>query len=748
MIMNIFRKTIAVFFVSLSLSACDKDTLFEETGRPVEGKRTEMIFGFSAADMASPVVAVPAALAAEQKADAACVVEQTPVAVTRATSEGSADEKALKGLWVLQFDGNQSESKLVFKNYYAADQIQNGKLSVALLEAASTRVYFVGNVDASKFESLALTNTTLSAFEAMTFDIALSSSVPTAGLPMVGVYNGSTSASTATISLQRMCAKITFTCNVALALPSESFTVKKVQLKSYSTKSAYKAPAVPSGTSGLYPDAAVAANFADATAVNVSGTSFTQTWYVAENLRGVVAGLTDKTKGGTNAPSHSTYIEVSGDYTKNGETFEVAYRIYPGANSSTDFNLVRNHIYSISSTIKGASENDLRVVVSKGEDLSVKATANCYMVHTAGTSYKFKATVMGNGATTPASVSPATGTQITPSVLDPASVKVLWETGSAKGGVISSVKLDNGYVHFTTAGTKGNTVSEGNALIGVFNADNTLIWSWHIWATKYDPATAYDTYSTNYKVMQFNLGADANSAVGTVGRFGLLYQWGRKDPFIGAKATNSANNTKDWAVTINESGYSWQENTTETSTIGTAKIALAIKNPTTFYIRCNTSAYDWVATSSGSSGNQLDNLWGNPNTTTSTNTSKGSKSIYDPCPPGWRVPPQNTWTGFTSTGGNTSTSSQFNVSGSFNIGWTFYTGGSKSGSTTFYPAAGYRSYGSGQLGSVGSGGYYWSSSPYSSGSGNAGSLYFSSGNVRPLYGDYRAYGFSVRCVQE
>ena len=726
MIMNIFRKTIAVFFVSLSLSACDKDTLFEETGRPVEGKRTEMIFGFSAADMASPVVAVPAALAAEQKADAACVVEQTPVAVTRATSEGSADEKALMGLWVLQFDGNQPASKLVFKNYYAADQIQNGKLSVALLEAASTRVYFVGNVGVSKFESLALTNTTLSAFEAMTFGIALSSSVPTAGLPMVGVYNGSTSASTATISLQRMCAKIAFTCNVALALPSESFTIKKVQLKSYSTKSAYKAPAVPSGTSGLYPDAAVAANFADATAVNVSGTSFTQTWYVAENLRGVVAGLTDKTKGGTNAPFHSTYIEVSGDYTKNGKTFEIAYRIYPGANSSTDFNLVRNHIYSISSTIKGASETDLRVAVC--EDLSVKATANCYMVHSAGTSYKFKATVMGNGATTPASVSPATGAQITPSVLTPASVKVLWETGSAKSGVISSVKLDNGYVHFTTAGTKGNTVSEGNALIGVFNAANTLIWSWHIWATKYDPATAYDTYSTNYKVMQFNLGANANSAVGTVGRFGLLYQWGRKDPFIGAKATNSADNTKDWAVTVNESGYSWQENTTATSTIGTAKIALAIKNPTTFYSRCNTSANDWVATSSDK---QLDNLWGNPNTTTSANPSKGSKSIYDPCPPGWRVPPQGTWVGAASSNSPWA-----------NIGRTIF-------GKSYYPGAGGRSHDSGQLCFVGRYGFYWSSSPRASSSPSIGGLAFAPGDVVESLGyNGRANGYSVRCVQE
>ena len=41
--------------------------------------------------------------------------------------------------------------------------------------------------------------------------------------------------------------------------------------------------------------------------------------------------------------------------------------------------------------------------------------------------------------------------------------------------------------------------------------------------------------------------------------------------------------------------------------------------------------------------NQRDNLWGNPNTTTKTpNTARGSKSIYDPCPPGWRVAPQDT----------------------------------------------------------------------------------------------------------
>ena len=716
--MNVFRKTVAVFFVSLSFTACDKSSLSEETVPPGEGKRTEMTFGLSAADMTSPLVSVPVA-----KADvASAAIELAPGVATRATEEGTAEEKALTGLWVLQFDGTQASSKLVLREYYASDKIQNNSLSVALMDAASTRVYFVGNVAAGQFSSLALGSTTLSAFEALTLDVPVSASA-SAGLPMVGVYEGSTSAATASVALQRMVAKIAFTCNVQLASSSDKFTVKKVQLKSSSVKSAYKAPSVPTAASGLYPDASVAANFADVPEASVSGASFTRTWYVAENLRGVVSDLTDKTKGGGNVPARSTYIEVSGDYTQDGETFEVAYRIYPGANSSTDFNLVRNHIYTVTSTIKGANENDLRVVY-KDEDLSVGATANCYMVPAAGTSYKFKATVMGNGATTLASVSPATGAQIVPSALAPASARVLWETGS-KNSVISSVDLKNGYVYFTTAGTKGSAVSEGNALIGVFSGSGTLLWSWHIWATGYDPATSYDTYSTGYKVMQYNLGADASSEVGTVGQFGLLYQWGRKDPFIGSLATSGT----DFAATANDSAYPWSVGS-ETGTTGTAKIALAVQNPTTFYPQCNSTAYDWVATSSGSSGNQLDNLWGNPNTTTSTNTEKGSKSVYDPCPPGWRVPPQDTWVGATTANSPWA-----------NIGRTIF-------GMSYYPAAGCRNYDSGQLNTVGSSGNYWSSSPYSSSSNYAGYLYFGSSSVSPLSSDYRASGRSVRCVQE
>ena len=64
----------------------------------------------------------------------------------------------------------------------------------------------------------------------------------------------------------------------------------------------------------------------------------------------------------------------------------------------------------------------------------------------------------------------------------------------------------------------------------------------------------------------------------------------------------------------------------------------------------------------------------------------------------------------------------------------------------WYPASGYRYYSGGSLYDVGSSGYYWSASP---GLDNAFFLYFyCDGFVRPSISNFRAYGQSVRCLQE
>ncbi|MBR1468693.1 MAG: fimbrillin family protein [Prevotella sp.] len=102
------------------------------------------------------------------------------------------------------------------------------------------------------------------------------------------------------------------------------------------------------------------------------------------------------------------------------------------------------------------------------------------------------------------------------------------------------------------------------------------------------------------------------------------------------------------------------------------------------------------------------------------------KTIYDPCPAGFKVPPSGAFTGFTKTGGNvgltTATQSQMPdnayVAGTFAAptegyqpkGWAFYVNKTNSGETVFFPATG-RSANAGVGTSWGGNIYLWSATP-------------------------------------
>lgn len=119
----------------------------------------------------------------------------------------------------------------------------------------------------------------------------------------------------------------------------------------------------------------------------------------------------------------------------------------------------------------------------------VKETANCYVAGAAGRTYRFPATVMGNGYTTPATADYAgagTAPGITPEALAPKSAQLLWQT---EPNLIADVKLRSNQVYFTLNGEAGGTLKEGNAVIAVFSeADGggDILWSWHIWVTAAD----------------------------------------------------------------------------------------------------------------------------------------------------------------------------------------------------------------------------------------------------------------------
>ncbi len=360
--MKISRKTMPFLAAVLLFASCNDEAgqVGQIDGPSPDSGKKEVVFGFSTAAMGNPQAGTPAKTASTR-------------------TESSVDESVLKNLRVLQFDGKQTGSKLVFNEFYAEDQIvtEEGKkkLYVSLFEQEESCIYVIANTSESQFKSLS-ENTTLGEFEAMTLKFANENEVTLTGaaLPMVGKSEASTAASSdIPISLTRMVAKVGFTCTVNIpASIKESFTITRMQVLDAASGVCFKAPTVPTATSGLYPDGSLSDNFLDYPEVSVAGaTTASHTWYIPENLRGVVAGLTAKTKGGDKVPAHSTCIEVSGDYVKNvGQANEslqdVTYRIYLGGNESDNFNLIRNNSYTVSIKIEGKNAQDVRVKVEKG----------------------------------------------------------------------------------------------------------------------------------------------------------------------------------------------------------------------------------------------------------------------------------------------------------------------------------------------------------------------------------------------
>ena len=236
------------------------------------------------------------------------------------------------------------------------------------------------------------------------------------------------------------------------------------------------------------------------------------------------------------------------------------------------------------------TEDVYSVSVSESGDLTSTA-ANCYIVPKAGT-YSFK-TVKGNSSKSVGSV---------------ASAKVLWETFGtdvtpAVGDLVKNVSYSNGVITFTA------TDKKGNAVIAAKDASGKILWSWHIWLTDQPKEHVYMNNAGT--MMDRNLGA-TSAIPGHVATLGLLYQWGRKDPFLGSSSISTSIEAK--------STITWPSAVETSSSVGT--VDFVTSNPTTF-LKAQDEPYDWHYSY------RDDNLW---------TTSNRSKSIYDPCPAGWRVP--------------------------------------------------------------------------------------------------------------
>ncbi|WFE84396.1 hypothetical protein [Parabacteroides chongii] len=159
-----------------------------------------------------------------------------------------------------------------------------------------------------------------------------------------------------------------------------------------------------------------------------------------------------------------------------------------------------------------------------------------------------------------------------------------------------------------TPGTK-----PGNSVVAVRKVGGDIKWSWQIWVTDYNPDTAaggtLTTGTKTYTYMDRNLGALTNTGEENV--IGTYYQWGRPTPFPvkknGELQLAPVYDAEGNEVKVNNGG----DNIIKNDISELIAIPLSFANDNYFH---------------------EDNLW-----------KLSTKTIFDPCPEGWCVPPRDFW---------------------------------------------------------------------------------------------------------
>ncbi|MDE6569391.1 MAG: hypothetical protein K2K43_02050, partial [Alistipes sp.] len=377
--------------------------------------------------------------------------------------------------------------------------------------------------------------------------------------------------------------------------------------------------------------------------------------------------------------------------------------------------------------------------ISNTPDFYYYGTTNCYLVMAANvpvsidcTPYKSNAYYERDNTNTPAVNAPV-----------PAKAKVIWyendpEVAQLAVSVNAAVTKTGGKYAFNVSKTGG----KGNALVGVYDAADNLLWSYHIWCPEIDPRDNLLTYSVtnsgSYKVMPMLVGAtkiptpSTNYELNPEG-YGLFYQWGRKDPLGRPKGTVNASThaVTFGCVSINLNGSDKADwfNTKSANNADGSVLHQTQALTTAGYIDASDPNYVQGAltnrTLTKTAGDQLgnypegaiisvdrwmidrtvkqpiafvcgcvsgndwvalknDNLWANPLGTTNPMIETLSESVFDPCPAGYRIAVADLWKNFgfaDATGANKTVKNKWNIPGG---GMLASTNGLRTRGYTFY----------------------------------------------------------------
>jgi len=263
------------------------------------------------------------------------------------------------------------------------------------------------------------------------------------------------------------------------------------------------------------------------------------------------------------------------------------------------------------------------------------------------------------------------------------------------------------------------------------STETSITWKWN----SVSGATGYKWGTTS----DYNAATDMGSSTEksqtglTSGTGYTSYVWAYNSLFYSAATTLSAATTS-WDVINSITGKTWMNRNLGASQVATSSTdadaygdlyqwgrladghQIRTSETTTTlatsdtpghgnFIIAPSSPYDWRSP-------QNDNLW------------QGVSGTNNPCPSGYRLPTHAEWY-------------------AERLSWSSNDAAGAFASPLKLPVAGLRRYYDGTLEWEGSRGFYWSSDVYSA---RAKYLYFSSDYANGLP-DYRAYGFSVRCIK-
>ncbi len=290
--------------------------------------------------------------------------------------------------------------------------------------------------------------------------------------------------------------------------------------------------------------------------------------------------------------------------------------------------------------------------------------------------------------------------------------KIVWQQAATgqSGDVVSTPSVGGMTLTVPATGT------QGNAVVAICNAADVVLWSYHIWVSAAEDVPYNNTEIGNYTMQDRNLGATSKS-VKDRNAYGLFYQWGRKDPFprnlTGARPAGTPYETESSTLVSSQDA---------TATTGT--IAYATQNPGVRLL----SAVDWHLAS------RNDALWG------WVSASGGVKTVYDPCPAGYRVPDYNSLALLPGDDKGNS-DAQYGLNIKTGVGET----------ASYYPTAGYLFQSREIMQYLEYRGYMWnnqpSTGPNTASPASPNRFYYNNAGTNIIRSEYRSAGMSLRCVK-